>query len=132
MRLLHFALLTDENIGPSIVRFLRDRGFNVLDAKEEGLIGRTDLELVRTAYAQERVIVTHDRDFGRIGVDLSEPLIGVIYLRPGHISPQFTIASLEAVLVRDLDFEPPFIVVIERTTTEVRIRCSRSRSRGEE
>lgn len=48
--------------------------------------------------------------------------VGIVYLRPGHIDPQFTIESLRLIAVRDLELAPPFIVVAKRTANSVTIR----------
>lgn len=40
MRLEEFPWLTDENIHPEVVAYLRSRGFDVLDVKEQGWQGR--------------------------------------------------------------------------------------------
>jgi len=37
-------------------------------------------------------IQTHDSDFGALAIHQGEPVIGEVNLRPGHISPRFTIA----------------------------------------
>jgi hypothetical protein len=37
VKLAQFPLLTDENIDAEVVRFLRERGFDVRDVCEEGL-----------------------------------------------------------------------------------------------
>ncbi|MCB0611393.1 MAG: DUF5615 family PIN-like protein [Lewinellaceae bacterium] len=41
MKLNEFQLLTDENINPDLVEYLRKHGFNVLDIKESGRQGAT-------------------------------------------------------------------------------------------
>jgi len=60
LKLDRFKLLTDENIHHAVVQFLRDRGFDVLDVAEEGLFGTADVELLRQAVSQDRVVVTLD------------------------------------------------------------------------
>jgi len=45
--------LTDENIFPAIVYFLRQRGFDVADVREKGLAGADDDTII--AIARERV-----------------------------------------------------------------------------
>ncbi len=122
MKLNEARLLTDENIHPEVVRFLEEQGHAVLDVKRDGLVGSSDLELVRRALAEERVIVTHDRDFGRLVFASGEPIWGVLYLRPGHHDPAFTLATLRAVRVQDLAPEVPFTVVAERQGSRVKIR----------
>ena len=122
MKLTDFPLLTDENIDPAIVHFLRDRGFDVFDVVEAGLFGASDADLMRRAKSETRMIVTHDSDFGTLAILQGEPVIGVIYLRPGHIDPQFTIGTLETLLDADPQVEVPFLLVARRRGNFVTIR----------
>ena len=86
MRLAQFKLLTDENVNRVVVTLLRQRGFDVLDVAEEGLLGASDVELLRRAVSEDRVVVTHDRDFGTLAILRGEPVVGIVYVRPGHIA----------------------------------------------
>lgn len=122
MKLDRFKLLTDENIHRDVVQFLRDRGFDALDVAEEGLFGTTDVELLRRAVSQDRVVITHDRDFGTLAILAHEPVVGIVYLRPGHIDPNFTIETIEAVLKEAHDLTPPFILVAQRRDGHVSMR----------
>ena len=115
-------LLTDENVHPNVVAFLVQQAFDVLDVRRSGLIGTDDRTLLRRAYAEQRTVVTHDRDFGKLVIAAEEPFYGVLYLRPGHLDPSFTIATLRSVLDADLTPEPPFILVAERQQGRVQIR----------
>jgi predicted nuclease of predicted toxin-antitoxin system len=117
-----FKLLTDENVHPYVAQWLRDRGFDVLDAVAAGLFGTTDVQVLRRAFSENRVVVTHDRDFGTLAVLAGEPLLGIVYLRPGHIDPQFTIESVDAALREGPEVSPPFILVVERRDDRVRMR----------
>ena len=49
-------LLTDENISPVVVNFLRLQNIDVLDVKENNWIGKTDEELIKTAYLGNRFV----------------------------------------------------------------------------
>lgn len=122
MRLEGCAFLADENIHPGVVAFLRARGSDVLDVKEEGLEGSDDAKLMRLAVDQGRLILTHDSDFGALAVASGEPVIGIVYLRPGHIQPEFTIETLGVVLAQSLDVNPPFLLVAARSGLKVRVR----------
>jgi predicted nuclease of predicted toxin-antitoxin system len=122
VRLSDFGLLTDENIHPVVVAELRAMGFDVYDVRKNGLFGRDDSALLQLAQSQGRAVVTHDRDFGTLTVARLEPFVGIIYLRPGHIDPQFTIESLRLVVAQDVELLPPFIVVAKRTANSVTIR----------
>lgn len=120
MKLFDFALLADENLHPDVVAFLRSRQADVVYVREAGLSGAEDLALIRLAHYQRRVIVTHDRDFGGLAVFGLEPLVGLVYLRPGYIDARFTIDTLRT--ISNYDFAPPFIAVARRIGASVRFR----------
>ena len=122
MNPLDFPLLADENIHPEVVRFLVDRGYDVQSIAEQGLFGQSDANVLRLAHAAERVVLTHDSDFGTLTIAQGEPFTGIVYLRPGHIRPEFTVETLEAITAQPLDVQPPFIVVAARSEQIVRIR----------
>ena len=122
MKLRNFPLLTGENLDPAVVAYPRQVGFDVLDVLEQGLQGSTDVDLLRLATSQGRLVITHDADFGTLAILQKEPLIGIVYLRPAHISPQFTIATIQAALSVDPDLSPPFILVAKRKGSRVTIR----------
>jgi predicted nuclease of predicted toxin-antitoxin system len=122
LKLHDFPLLTDENLDRDVVAHLRQLGFDVLDVFESSLRGAADVDLLRQATAQGRVAVTHDADFGTLVILQNEPVVGIVFLRPGHIDPQFTIETIEAVLRADPDLVPPFVLVAKRTGNRVTIR----------
>ena len=90
--------------------------------KENGWFGMKDIDLMPLAYQEQRVIVTHDSDFGTIIFTRDEPFIGVVYLRPGHFDATPHIQSLNAVLASNLDLQSPFILIAENTGSAVKIR----------
>ena len=90
--------LTDENISPSLVKALRSKKFDVKDIKEESLFGTKDTEILKLAYEENRVVITHDKDFANL---LSYSLIkhkGVILLRFLNQSPKNVVKSFVPVL----------------------------------
>ena len=122
MKLRDFGLLTDENLDPTVVQWLIDAGFDVLDVCRACLRGSTDAQLMVRAAAENRVIVTHDADFGTLAILQGEPVVGIVFLRPGHIDPQFTIGTLTSVMTTDPEVTPPFILVARRKGDQVAIR----------
>ena len=122
MNLREFRFLTDENIHPEVVSFVRRQGCDVLDIKESGLSGADDLTVIRRGLETNRIILTHDSDFGALAIASDEPTAGIVYLRPGHIRSVFTIETLTALFEGKLDLTPPFVVVAERAGGAVRIR----------
>lgn len=125
MRLHDFAFLTDENVHPTVVAHLRAKGCDVLDVCEEGWKGAEDASLLRLACSLNRVIVTHDSDFGALSIARMEPVVGIVFLRPGHIDPQFTIDTLQLLFEKDIEINPPFLLVAKRCRREVTIRLRR-------
>ncbi|MEM6784536.1 MAG: DUF5615 family PIN-like protein [Bacteroidota bacterium] len=122
MTLRETKLLADENLHPDVVAWLQGEGFDVLDVKTDGLIGATDLVILYRAASEQRVVVTQDRDFGRLAVAQQQPYHGILYLRPGHISAATTIAALQAVLDSEIEVTPPFILIAEHTESTVKMR----------
>lgn len=49
----------------------------------------------------------------------------MIYLRPGHIRAEFTIATINVILEKDPDLSPPFTLVARRTSDRVMVRVRR-------
>ena len=122
MNPLDFPLLADENIHPDVVSYLRQQERDVRSIVEEELFGESDRALLRIAYADGRVVLTHDSDFGTLAITQDEPFIGIVYLRPGHIRAEFTIQTLRTVAAQPLDVRPPFIIVAEQRAQNVQIR----------
>lgn len=58
--------LLDENISKTVTQRLRDAGFDVVHVRDVGLVGKLDEEIMATAVKENRVIITHDKDFGNI------------------------------------------------------------------
>lgn len=57
------TFLTDENIFPTITRWLRAQGHDVKDVREAGLAGTSDRSLMKLAQQEQRTIITFDKDF---------------------------------------------------------------------
>ena len=122
MKPVDFALLSDENISSEVVAGLRFRGCDVRTAAEELLIGAPDAAVLERATSQGRVVITHDLAFGRSVIGSATRFIGIIYLRPGHISPAFVLAIIDVLRASPVDVHAPFIAVAERRGSTVRVR----------
>ena len=55
----------DEHVAPAIATGLGRRGIDVTTAAGAGFIGADDLDHIAFALREQRVIITHDRDFPR-------------------------------------------------------------------
>lgn len=58
-------IIANENIFGTVIRELRDRGHDVLSAKET-MRGDDDRAVLAQAQAEKRVVITHDKDFGEL------------------------------------------------------------------
>ena len=114
--------LADENIHPEIVAYLISKGFDVTTVKEHGLRGRSDEEVLEFAHEQNRVVLTHDSDFGALVVAGGKPFTGIVYLKPGHILPGFTVQSLESLFAHVDEVSERFIIVVQQKPGSIRIR----------
>jgi predicted nuclease of predicted toxin-antitoxin system len=72
--------MADESCDFAVVRALREAGHDVLYVSETDP-GAEDDAVVARAYAEGRVVLTEDRDFGRLVFAASRPAVGVLYLR---------------------------------------------------
>jgi predicted nuclease of predicted toxin-antitoxin system len=119
---LDFPLLADENIAPDVVTGLRARGHDVRSVWDEALVGRPDVEVLETATRLGRVVVTHDVGFGRSAIRAGTSFVGIVYLRPGHISAAFVLDIVDALCTAAAEVRSPFIAIAERQQSTVRLR----------
>lgn len=120
MKFSHIKLLTDENISPKVVAFFRQKGFDILDVKEQRWHGRTDAELLHIAYRERRVVMTHDSDFGELAVNQGKPFYGIAYIRLNNFKPAHVIEVCEKLLHLDIEVISGTILVIENTRIRIR------------
>jgi predicted nuclease of predicted toxin-antitoxin system len=55
--------LVDECTGPAVARWLREQQYDVFSVYEEAR-GLDDDEIVQQAFADDRILITNDKDFG--------------------------------------------------------------------
>jgi len=87
--------LTDENIAVSVVEFLRKRGFNVKDIKEELMHGIPDKDIFGIAQKEKRIIITHDKDFAEIIKNYKKDFEGIILVRCKIQNPENISTALD-------------------------------------
>lgn len=68
-------------MSPQTVKLLRKLGHDVSGVAEVGLKGCLDEDVVSLAVRENRVIITHDLDFGSIYYFFQRKKVGVIVLR---------------------------------------------------
>ena len=57
--------LLDMGLAQSTARHLRQQGHNALHLRDQALQRLTDDQIIAKAVAEERIVLTHDLDFGR-------------------------------------------------------------------
>jgi predicted nuclease of predicted toxin-antitoxin system len=122
VRLLAHGFLADENIGQGFVALLRARGVDVTTVRDVGLRGAPDDAVLEHAMQQERVVLTHDADFGTLAIREGCAFIGLVYLRPGNIDPVAIARFVDALHGIEIDVAARFIVVAELRSEGVRVR----------
>ena len=93
------AFLADENISPETADHLKALGYECHSLVREGPRQLADPEIVALAKREQRIILTHDLDFGEIYYFVEDGELGVIVLRLRHQ----TIEAVNDVLERFLD-----------------------------
>jgi predicted nuclease of predicted toxin-antitoxin system len=92
--------LADENINRAIVQELRNAGHDVVYAAEEAR-QTSDRVLLDRAFAEGRVLLTEDKDFGEIVFREGRHAAGVVLIRVGQRNWSYKWTQLVAtILVR--------------------------------
>lgn len=120
MKFDELRILTDENVSPKVVAFLRNSGIDVLDTKEQGWFGKKDDELLEIAYQDNRWIFTHDTDFGSLAIHEGKRYVGIILLRVRNMNSQSIVSVCNQLLDHDIDFLHGTLVVVEETRIRIR------------
>jgi predicted nuclease of predicted toxin-antitoxin system len=106
-------ILTDENISPRIVSFLRGKDLDVIDVKEKGWQGAADKFLMAVAWEEKRFILTHDSDFGTLAINEGVPCYGIIYLRLKDLRVEKVKESLDKFLRIEKEISEGTIIVLK-------------------
>ena len=110
--------LVDECTGPAVARWLREQQHDVFSVFEEAR-GIDDEEIIKRAFADNRILITNDKDFGERVFRERWPHRGIILLRLRNERAASKIGALERLLIGYPDqLADHFIVVTE---TAIRI-----------
>ena len=112
-------LLADENIPKTIIDKLRGQGYDVLSLLEIRP-GMSDDEVVDIAMRESRIILTFDKDFGRIAL-LKPEIPGVVLLRIPLLNPAYILKRIVAVLENVEDLYGKLVVVRKRTLRIIKL-----------
>ncbi len=113
--------LVDECTGPAVARWLRGRGHEVFCVYSEAR-GMDDDGVIRKAFAEERILITNDKDFGEKVYRERRPHKGVVLLRLGDERTSCKIDTIR----RLLDSYPDRLTGAFAVATETRVRFART------
>jgi predicted nuclease of predicted toxin-antitoxin system len=113
--------LVDACVDVAVNRWLRERGDDSIHLRDEGLQRMPDEEIFDKAYAEERVIVTIDLDFGEILSFSGDKIVSTITFRVRDTRGDFLIRRLDSVLPKVMPhLKRGAIVIIEDARYRVR------------
>jgi len=118
--------LADESCDFAVVRGLRGQGFDVI-AISETCPGAEDQRVIELARKEGRILLTEDKDFGRLAYLSGEPGIGVILLRfPARARQELCSAVLELIRREGSKLKRSFVVLHPRAGSykEVHVKSS--------
>jgi len=93
--------LLDENISPETEKLVKSWRYEVTSIAEKGIKGVGDLEVIRIAKKEKRVIITQDLDFGRVYYFMMKADVGIIVIRQKRIQ---TVEMVNQTLKRLFEF----------------------------
>ncbi len=112
--------LLDQHIDARILPHLSERGHDVTRVARHYPAGLSDRDILGIAYREQRILITHDRDFGELVFVQLLPHAGVILLRLGPLVPLVTATTR---LNHDLSQHTPELdqfVVVTHSLARVR------------
>lgn len=111
--------LADESCDFTIIRELREAGIEVVSVLEQ-FPGITDEEVLSIAHKEERIVITEDRDFGRLIHLSGDRPLPVCYLRYPFSARRQIIDKLLSLISKKEPFLQDSFIVIE--PAKIRIR----------
>lgn len=106
-------LLANENFPKPAVDALRAAGHDVLWARTD-LPGQTDVEILRRAQQEQRIVRTFDKDFGDLAFRGGLPSdCGIVLFRINFPSPQVVAQRAVAEIAARTDWTGQFVVIEE-------------------
>ena len=90
-------LLADDNIPKSVVIKLRNSGIDIIRASEVKR-GMSDEEIVDIAIRDQRIVITFDKDFGKLIIEKRFKIPGLILLKFEPKSKEYVFEKLYSLL----------------------------------
>ncbi len=112
--------LVDESTGPHVAAWLASQGHNVVSIYDSAR-GAADEVILQMAFAEDRILITNDKDFGEKVYREHKPHRGTILLRLEDERASSKINALERLFEKySSQIADKFVVV-----TETRVRISK-------
>jgi predicted nuclease of predicted toxin-antitoxin system len=105
--------LVDECTGSIVARWLRDQGHDVFSVYDDAR-GLEDEPILDQACAEERILITCDKDFGELVFREGLPHRGILLLRLDNPEPGKLIAAVQRALASHSDQLAGNFVVVTR------------------
>jgi predicted nuclease of predicted toxin-antitoxin system len=108
--------LVDMPLSPDVTRWLRQQGHDALHASQIGLSSASDVEILKRAIQENRIVVTADLDFTRLFALLRIEETGLILFRGANFNEQESIERLERVfeLIPNQNLSRAIVVIEKR------------------
>jgi len=116
------CFFADENIPESLIKWLKEIGFNISGIRSEYLQGLDDEAIIEKTFLEKKVIITQDGDFGKIIFTKSIKFYSVIFLKPGHHLADFHIPTLKVILNHLDKIKEGSIIIGVRKGDDIKIR----------
>lgn len=111
--------LVDESTGVKVSFFLTSQGFDSISATEK-FLGFDDLDLLKIAEIEKRIVITNDKDFGELIFYQKLNSFGVILLRLKNESASNKIKLIDVLLKNYPDKISGNFVVISEDAIRIR------------
>lgn len=103
--------LADESCDAAVIRALRSAGHDV-KAVSESVPGATDRVVLESAALESRVLLTEDKDFGRLVFEARSPAVGVVLMRfPATARALLVQSVLDLIDSRGSELERAFVAL---------------------
>ena len=106
-------IIANENVSTTVIRELRKRGHDVVSVKES-MRSAPDQAVLQRATEENRLVVTHDKDFGALAFRSGLPITsGIILFRLAGRDPETDNQRILGVLEQARDWAGHFSVVTD-------------------
>ena len=115
-------LLVDTNLSPRWIGFLGEAGLDAVHWSAVGRVDAPDAEIMAHAAAYDRVVLTHDLDFGAILAAMGGTRRSVIQIRADDVSSDAIGAQVVAAIRQlEAELDAGALVTVEPTRARMRV-----------